>query len=314
MRRKVLTEEEMRMNAFDIMKKTMKFVWLKLGFGAAMTGIVIVLIGLAAGIGALTKSSGVFAILLCIGMIAFAGVFNFAMNYIGHMLKAGHIAVVAHAVTTGQVPDNQFEFGKQMVAERFVTTNAYLVVDRLVSGAVRQLQNAVGKVGEVLDFIPGMDKLTDFVQTFIRIALGYVDECCLGYCFVNKEKSAFEASCDGVVIYFQNAKKLLKDAALTTLIVMVATFLSWFVPFLILMPIFSLFKWNITIAAFICIFIAVTIKSAFVDTYVMVKMMVSYMEVAPATELSFDLYDKLCGLSAKFRELFDKARAGVTSM
>lgn len=302
------------MNAFDVMKKTMKFVWLKLGFGAAMTGIVIVLIGIAAGIGALTKSSGVFAVLLCIGMIAFAGLFNFAMNYIGHMLKAGHIAVVAHAVTTGEIPENQFEFGKQMVTDRFVTTNAYLVVDRLVSGAVRQLQNAVGKVGEVLDFIPGMEKLTDFVQTFIRIALGYVDECCLGYCFVNKEKSAFEASCDGVVIYFQNAKKLLKDAALTTLIVMVATFLSWFVPFLILMPIFSLFKWNLTIAAFICIFVAVTIKSAFVDTYVMVKMMVSYMEVAPATEISFDLYDKLCGLSAKFRELFDKARAGVTSM
>ncbi len=302
------------MNAFDIMKKTMKFVWLKLGFGAAMTGIVIVLIGLAAGIGALTKSSGVFAILLCIGIIAFAAVFNFAMNYIGYMLKAGHIAVVAHAVTTGQVPENQFEFGKQMVAERFVTTNAYLVVDRLVSGAVRQLQNAVGKVGEFLDFIPGMDKLTSLVQTFIRIALGYVDECCLGYCFVNKEKSAFEASCDGVVIYFQNAKKLLKDAAFTTLIVVVVTFLAWVVPFFVLMPILSLFKLNISIIAIICICIAVTIKSAFVDTYVMVKMMVSYMEVAPTTEISFDLYDKLCGLSAKFRELFDKARAGVASM
>ncbi len=302
------------MNALDVMKKTMKFVWLKLGFGAAMTGIMIVIIGLAAGIGALTKSSGVFAILLCIGIIVFAGVFNFAMNYVGYMLKAGHIAVVAHAVTTGEVPENQFEFGKQMVTDRFVTTNAYLVVDRLVSGAVRQLQNAVGKVGAALDFIPGMEKFTDLVQTFIRIALGYVDECCLGYCFVNQEKSAFEASCDGVVIYFQNAKKLLKDAAITTLIVTVATFVSWFVPFIIMMPIFSVFKWNITIAAFICIFIAVTLKSAFIDTYVMVKMMVSYMEVAPSTVISFDLYDKLCGLSAKFRELFDKARAGVTSM
>lgn len=111
----------------------MKFVWLKLGFGAAMTGIVIVLIGLAAGIGALTKSSGVSAILLCIGMIAFAGVFNFAMNYIGHMLKAGHIAVVAYAVTTGQVPENQFEFGKQMVAERFVTTKAFSLVKKYLN-------------------------------------------------------------------------------------------------------------------------------------------------------------------------------------
>ncbi len=302
------------MSAFEIMKKTMKFVWLKLGFGSAMTALAIVILGISVGIGALAKSQGVLAILLCIGIIVFMAVYKFAMNYIGHLLKAGHIAVVAQAVTTGEIPQDQFAFGKQMVTERFGTTNAYLVVDHLVNGAVRQLKDVVGKVGNALDFIPGMDKLTDFVQTFIGIALGYIDECCLGYCFMNKEKSAFEASCDGVVIYFQNAKKLLKEAVVITLIVMVTTFLSWFVPFIILAILFGALNWSVGVAAVIALFVGVTIKSAFIDTYVMVKMMVVYMEVAPSTELSFDLYEKLCGLSAKFKELFDKARAGVATI
>ena len=32
------------------------------------------------------------------------------------------------------------------------------------------------------------------------------------------------------------------------------------------------------------------------------------MEVAPQTEISYDLYDKLCKLSGKFKDLFNKAR------
>jgi len=82
-----------------------------------------------------------------------------------------------------------FEYGKQMVSSRFAAANVYFAVDRLVSGAVHQLQKAVGKVGGALDVIPGMDTVTNILQTFIGIALGYVDECCLGYCFLQKEEA-----------------------------------------------------------------------------------------------------------------------------
>lgn len=59
----------------------------------------------------------------------------------------------------------------------------------------------------------------------------------------------------------------------------------------------------------IAIIVAITLKSAFIDSYMLVKMMVSYMEVAPSTEITFDLYEKLSGLSSKFKELFGKAKA-----
>lgn len=302
------------MKATEIMGKTMKFVWLKLGFGAAMTLIAVIGIAIFCFIGSLFGDGAGIIIMLCLWMALFGGIYRLADNYIGYLIKAGHIAVVAHAVTTGVVPENQFEFGKQMVKERFATANVYFVLDKLVSGAVRQLQNAVGKIGGLLDAIPGMEKITNLLQRFIRIALGYVDECCLGYCFIKKEKSAFQASCDGVVIYFQNAKKLLKDAALITIVVSLLTVLLWLVPFVILALLFNALEWHIGIAALIALFIGVTIKSAFIDTFVMVKMMTTYMEVAPTTVLNFDLYSKLCGLSSKFKDLFGKAQSGVTNI
>lgn len=295
------------MKAREIYFKTMKFVWLKLAMGAAITVAAIILFAIFMLIGSLFDGNGMI-VMLALWLGCTGGIYSFIMNYVGYMIKAGYVAVIAEAVTTGKVPENQFEHGKAMVKSRFAASNVYFVVDKLVSGAVRQLQKAVGKIGGLFDAIPGMSQVTSILQTFIGIALGYVDECCLGFCFLKKDEGAFKASCDGVVIYFQNAKKLLKDAAVTTLIVIVCSILAWVLPFVIFIGIFKALEWSMFGAVMIALFVAVTLKSAFIDSYMMVKMMVSYMEVAPSTEITFDLYEKLCKLSSKFKELFGKAK------
>lgn len=295
------------MKTKDIYLKTMKFVWLKLAMGAAITLASAILLALFLLIGSLFGSGGMW-VMLTLWIILTSGIYKLSMYYFGYMLKAGHVAVIATAVTTGQIPEDQFAYGKQMVTSRFAATNAYFVVDRLVSGAVHQLQKVVGKIGGALDVIPGMSTVTNILQTFIGIAPGYVDECCLGYCFLQKEEGTFKASCDGVVIYFQNIKKLLKDAAVTTLIVVVATAASWIIPFAVFGAIFRALHWNMVAAALLALMIALVVKIALIDSYMMVKMMVSYMEVAPSTEITYDLYDKLCKLSSKFKSLFNKAK------
>lgn len=296
------------MKAKDIYLGTMKFVWLKLGIGAAVTVASVILLALCMLIGSAFGGVGLY-ILFIVWVVLTELIYKVIMYYFGYMIKAGHVAVIASAVTTGTLPENQFEYGKQMVKSRFAASNVYFVVDRLVSGAVRQLQKVVGKIGGALDAVPGMSQITNILQTFIGIALGYVDECCLGYCFLKKEQSAFQASCDGVVIYFQNAKKLLKDAAVTTLVVILGTFAAWVIPFALVAVIFRAAGWNMVAGVILALIIAIVIKSAFIDSWMLVKMMVSYMEVAPSTQITFDLYDKLCGLSSKFKELFGKAKA-----
>ena len=301
------------MNVKDVYVKTMKFNFIKLGLGAAVTAISMLLLLMFGGIAVLCDNQIVTLAMIAVWCFATGGTYKIIMNYVGYLIKAAHVAVISEAVTTGQIPENMVETGKNMVKERFVETNVYLVLDKLVSGAVKQLQKAVGSVGNALDFIPGMSNITSILQTFIGISLGYVDECCLGYSFLQKDKGAFEAGCDGVVIYFQNAKHLLKNAAVTTIVVLLSTFLAWIVPFILLSVIFSALEWNMMIAFILSVIISICIKVAFVDSYMLVKMMFSYMEVAPQTQISFDLYEKLCKLSNSFKKLWQKAKAQVSA-
>ena len=296
------------MKATDVYLKTMKFVWLKLALGGAIFLISAVTMFLFLWIGSLVGSGSGIAIALCLWAILIGGIFTFAERYIGYMLKAGHVAMVTTAVTTGTLPENQLEAAKSMVKERFATANVYFVVDRLVSGAVSQLQRGLQKVEDLLGKIPGVAVIVSFAQLFVHIALNYIDECCLGYTFLHREQSAFKSAADGVVIYFQNWKTLLKNAAVTTLIVMGISLLAWLLPFLIFAGLFALLHIHWIFAFILALMVAVIIKSSFVDSYMMVKMMVSYMQVAPSTEITFDLYDKLCKLSGKFRNLFNKGQ------
>lgn len=292
------------MKVKDVYLKTMTFVWLKLAMGGALLLFSLVTLAIFFWLANLTSNP----LPLYIWVILDIVVCGWVSRYVGYMLKAGHVAIVSKAVTTGSVPENQFQMAKEMVSKRFATSNVYFVVDRLVSGAVSQLQKGLGTVDKLLGGIPGVSAIISFLQLFIGIALGYVDECCLGYTFLKEDQSAFKSAADGVVIYFQNWKTLLKDAAITTLVVIVATFAAWLLPFIVFMSIFGALGLPWVIALIIAVVVAIALKSAFIDSYMMVKMMVSYMTVAPDTEITFDLYDKLCGLSAKFKELFNKGQ------
>lgn len=103
-------------------------------------------------------------------------------------------------------------------------------------------------------------------------------------------------------------RKVHLNAAVTTLIVIAATAAAWVIPFAIIGGIFSIFNWSGVAAFLLAVMIAICVKAAFIDSYMMVKMMVSYMSVAPQTEITFDLYGKLCKLSSKFKEMFNKAK------
>ena len=296
------------MKPSQIYSKTMPFVWAKLLLGLATVVISVVIFAILMGIALLLKSDGLFLVMLIIWLAA-TQIVNFILNhYIGYLVKAGHVAVIAETIITGRVPDNQIAYGKQMVKERFVTSNVYFALDKLVSGAVRQVQRMLEKVGNAINFIPGMGAVTQIAKLFVGIALGYIDECCLGYTFYKKDQSAFKSAADGVVIYVQNWKKLLKDAAKTTAAVIFLLIAVTLVSFIFFGLVFRLFGWNGFVAFLLAFFVAWAVKSAFMDSYMMIKMMVSYMQEAPSTVITFDLYGKLSGWSVKFKKLFERGQ------
>ncbi len=294
------------MKAKDIFFKTLPFVWAKLLLGLATVLISGILLAVLMGIGALIGNDNAGVIMFVIWLCGAGVVRFFLTHYIGYMLKAGHIAVMVEAVTTGRVPQNQIAYGKQKVTERFATANIYFAVDKLISGAVKQIQRGIGRVGNLLSAIPGIGAVTGLAQFFIGLSLGYIDECCLGYTFYKKEQGAFKSAADGIVIYSQNWKTLLGSAAKTMLMVVFGLIGITLALFILLGFIFRLISVPGIWAFLISFFIALAVKSAFIDSFILSRTMAAYMKVAPSTVITFDLHGKLCGVSAKFKELFNK--------
>lgn len=295
------------MKPSEIYARTMKFVWLKL----AIAAVGVLATGLIGGIFALIGSIfsqyaatlfGIFG--LAIGL----GVWYAIGHYFGYMIKAGHVAVVARALSTGTLPENQLEWAKQTVKGRFATANVYYVLDGLVNGAVAQLRKAINLVSELLRSVPGISFAQSFADTLVSTVLGNVDECCLGWCFTHPELGSFHASCDGVSIFYQNAKKLLKDGAKLSLIVTAVSAAVFFLVGLLCVALFHKTALACIIALVVGFSLVYACKAAFLNSYTMIKMMDAYMQVAPGTVLTHDLYAQLCGLSSKFKKLCERAR------
>ncbi len=295
------------MKTGNLFMKTLPFAGAKLLLGLAFLLVCAILGAIMIGIGRIFGEVGaVVGFCIWCGVV---GVIRFAMmHYAGYLLKAGHVAVIAEAATTGEMPANQIKYGIGKVKARFATSNVYFAVDKLVTAAVKEIQRVIGKVADILDFLPGMEAVASLAQFFVSISLGYIDECCLGWTFIHPEDGAFKSAADGVVIYAQNWKPLLKGSAKTmlkTLLLCLAVLLLIFIPTGLL---FRLFDWSLLIAFLIACFLTWVAKFALLDSYIMISMMNEYMQAAAQTTITFDLYGKLCGASAKFRELFSKGK------
>lgn len=193
------------MKAFDIFKKTMIFVWMRLGINLAVSAGVILWTIMWIAIASASENG--FMIILAVIAIALSGkIVSIIMQYIGYMIKSAQIAVIAEIFQTGRIPNNMVEFGKERVKSKFAQANVYILLDKLVSGSVRQINKVVNStVGWIEKLVPQASFITNIVQKFTTLTLTYVDECCLCYTFMKDEQSAFKSAADGVVIYFQNS-------------------------------------------------------------------------------------------------------------
>jgi hypothetical protein len=287
----------------------MPFCMAKLMLGLLTVAVSAAILAVLMLLAWLFSSEGVTVILLIVWASA-TGFVRFAlMHYMGYLVKAGHVAVIAEAAVTGRIPDDQVAYGKRMVTERFATSNVYFAVDKLVAGAVKQLQGYIQKAGNKMDFIPGMDSLVKAGKFFIDILLGYVDECCLGYTFHKRDQNAFKSAADGVVLYVQNWKRLLGDAAKTALWVILLLGGITLAAFLVLGLLCKLFGLPGYLGFLLACVIAWAIKFAFIDSYVMVNMMTGYMETAVTTVPAIDLYGQLAMVSSKFKGLWEKGKS-----
>ena len=299
----------------DIFKKTMPFVWRRLGMYLLLNigiilyfALVIFLITLFAANGGVVGI--IIALILCpIGL----RLYTFGCDYIGYMIKAAHVAAIGELAVTGTIPQGMtvVQFGKSKVKERFVASNVYFGLDKLVTGAVKQIQNMITRVGNIFGNIEFIQNIIKILNIFVEIVLGYVDEAVLARVFYKKEENAWKASADGVVLYFQSWKEILKNAAMLVIMIILFYGIGMGLIYGVAMILGGFESFNLLsiLVLIVGFFLIDVFKQSFLDSYITVSVVNKYMSVTVNQTPQFDLYEKARGWSKKFKELCGKAEA-----
>ncbi|HTV67363.1 MAG TPA: hypothetical protein VMF90_02395 [Rhizobiaceae bacterium] len=303
-----------------IMARTWPFIMLRLVVYFSITLAYIVGTGAFAGIGygvghifadggpeATAFYGGIFGL----GLVSLA--VYWLREYILYVVKAGHIAVMVHLIDDREIPEGQGQiaYAQKVVTERFIEANILFVVDQLVKGAIAAITGLLGGIAAFLP-LPGLQGFVNFINTVIRLALTYVDEIILGYNIRINSKTPFETARQGVVLYAQNGKTMLKNAvwlAIFMWIIAIAVFVVMLAPaaaILYWIP-GQLAGWAFVLA----IVFAWAIKAALLEPFAICALMAVYFRTIEGQVPNPEWDHRLSEQSKKFRDLKEKALAGL---
>jgi len=238
-----------------------------------------------------------------------SGVVFWIREWILYMVKAAHIAVLVHLIEGREIPGgrSQIDYGQAIVRERFVEANALFVLDRLVKGALRAITGLIGGIAAILP-IPGLDALARLVNAVITMSLTFVDEIVLGLIVRRNAENPFETARQGIVLYGQNAKVMVKNAVWLTVVIWG---LSIVVYLLMLGPagaiVFHYPGQPGGIAFVAALLLAWAVKAALIEPFAIAALMSVYFRVIEG-QTPDPVWDRrLADASRPFRELGQKA-------
>ncbi len=291
------------------MFSTLPFIALRTAvyFGTSLLLILGFLGGPALGVWLVPESMGTVGFYggLLVGGGAASMIVYALREYFLYLVKAGHIAVLVELLEGRALPKGQLSYAKDIVAERFVEASSFFVIDQVVSSILGVLNKMLVGLGS---FIPGVNGAMAFIGTVLRTSLAYADEVILALSFRNRSADVWRTSRDGVVLYAQNYKTILKNAfalaVIHYLLVFVLFLMAWAPATWIagLMP-----GAGSAIVAFIVTLLMVySLKKAFIEPFLMAALMQVYFQCIEGQTPNPAWVQKLDGLSEKFRSMKDK--------
>jgi hypothetical protein len=234
-------------------------------------------------------------------------------EYILYILKAGHIAVLVELMEGRELPDGkgQIEYAKQVVTARFGEANLLFALDQLIKGVIRAITGLIGGIAAFLP-LPGLNGLVAFINTVIRMSLTYVDEIILGYNIKLASRNPWETSRQGLVLYAQNGRIMVKNAIWLSLMLWVIAIAIFIVMLAPMAGLFYLLPGQIAGWSFIAaIVFAWAFKAAFLEPFAIAALMDVYFRTIEGQVPNVEWDRKLAEASGKFRELKDKALGGA---
>lgn len=317
---------ELDMSIMNLVKKTFPFIITRLLVYGLFGLIALLFLGIMVGIGfflikAFGETGGAFIVVMIIAFGVIYGGLKFLEKYVLYMVKIGHVSAIVELMRNGELPEGKgmVAYGKDQVTQNFGSSNVAFVLDKMVYAAVSQIQRWIMRIGNVFNFIPGANSIIGIINAIMSVSLNYIDEAIMSYIFLKKseekEETVWKSAADGVVLYAQSWKGIIKSAigsvvfiyAFNIIVFLILVFPLMLVGKLIASdtPGLGLFLGFLAIVA--AYVLTTVLKRAFIDPVVTIMMVRSYQMSIRDLEPSIDLQQKLLGVSSRFKRLFTKA-------
>ena len=304
-----------------IMRKTAPFIVFRalVYFGIAVAYVVVTGAGagIGWGIGSLGDDEFLASATLWGGGIGFgitAAVLYFLREYILYMVKAGHIAVMVEYIDGREVPGGkgQIAYAQEIVKSRFAQANVLFGIDQLIKGVLRTVTRLVEGIALVLP-IPGLNALMGVVRAFLRNSVGLIDEVILAYLIRTKADNPWAGARDALVLYSENAKPMLVNAAWITLVVYALSFVIFLVMLAPAAAVVYMIPGAWSAGGFVfAILFAWAVKVALIEPFAIACLLQAFFKVTDGQEPNPEWVAKLEGVSDKFRTLGEKAVGWVS--
>ncbi|HMO72469.1 MAG TPA: hypothetical protein PKC84_12670 [Paracoccaceae bacterium] len=304
--------------ALRLMVRTAPFLVFRMVVYFGVTAVLILATGTGAGFGwgiglagdeAFRATSTVYGGIAGFGIAA--GIIFFLRDYLLYIVKAGHIAVMVEMMQGGQVPggQGQIDHARKVVTERFGQASALFALDQLIKGVVAAITGLVQGLLAILP-IPGLDRIMVVVRAWLRLAVGLVDEVILAHAIRTRATNPWASAREALVLYGQNARPMLVNAAWLALFVWglsfgvfllmlaPAAFVVWLLPG----------TWSAGGFVFALVF-AWAVKAALIEPFAIACLLQVFFRVTEGQTPDPEWEARLTSASAKFRTLGERAVA-----
>jgi len=244
-----------------------------------------------------------------IGFAIVAGVLYLMREYLLYVVKAGHIAVMVEILDGRELPDGQSQiaYAKSIVTDRFAQTSVLFGIDQLSKGVIRAITGLVQGLLSILP-IPGISNIMAVVRAYLRLAVGLVDEVILAHAIRVRSDNPYQSAKEALVLYGQNAKPMLINAAWLTLFTWVISIVVFFVMLAPAAAVVYLIPgaWSAGGVVFALVF-AWAVKVALIEPFAIACLLQAFFKVTAGQTPNPEWEAKLDTASKKFKKLGEGA-------
>lgn len=236
-----------------------------------------------------------------------------AREYLLYLVKAAHIAVLVELYDGRSIPEGQgqLRYGAKVVETHFAESSVLFGVDQIIKAVLRAFFRTINFLTAFLP-VHALQSLIRFAESVIRMSLTYVDEIILAYLIRTHTANPWNTAKDGLILYAQNYKHFLKNAAWLSVFLWLLTAAIFIVLIGPVAVLLALVPGSIAVWAFAFAFIfAWGLKAALLEPVAIAALMQVYFETIEGQSPDPEWEGRLDSVSRKFRDLGDKAAVWV---